>query len=225
MNANHLIELLLSDLKAAQPLECFFEVRYRDEICVVHIKLLKQAPQLLIVEFFVDSKCGCDELCIVNHAVAVVVNLTYYLLYLRVIVAQVKLLKRCCKLCCPNHAAVIQVNSLELSTQLLCPLLCEECLSFTANLVVLVVDHCLAHQKIQSSFLKLRDSLELDQVAKDAGFEIYLISILLIRIFSFSLSEERLYKAFWGFDPLCRALVEHLAHEIYRGRRHLFENR
>ena len=87
MNADHLIKLCLSDLETTKTFECFFEVGYRDEVCVINIKLLKQTPQLLIVEFLVDSKCCRNELSVVNHTVAIVVNFTYDLLNLCIIVA------------------------------------------------------------------------------------------------------------------------------------------
>ena len=96
MNANHLIEFSLSDLETSQAFECFFEVCYCDEICVINIELFEQHPQLFIVEFLVNSKCGSDELRIVNHPIAIVVNFTDNLLYLCVIVSQVKLLERGC---------------------------------------------------------------------------------------------------------------------------------
>ena len=75
MYADHLIEFFLSNA-AAHTFESFFEVGYSNEISVIYIKLFEQTPQLFIIEVFVDRKCCRNELLIVDHSVAIVINLT-----------------------------------------------------------------------------------------------------------------------------------------------------
>ena len=75
MYADHFIEFFLSNA-AAHTFESFFEVGYSNEISVIYIKLFEQTPQLFIIEVFVDRKCGRNELLIVDHSVAIVINLT-----------------------------------------------------------------------------------------------------------------------------------------------------
>ena len=41
---------------------------------------------------------------------------------------------------------------------------------------------------------------------------------------SIKLSEEGMLEAFWSFDPMIRAFIKHLTHEVDRGRRHFQEN-
>ena len=95
VQADHLVDLQRRYLHLALPVERLAQVLLRDVVCVVHVKLLEQAPKLLICEGLLDGEDRGDELGVVDAPVPDVVDLFHDRLDGVVVECELELFQRC----------------------------------------------------------------------------------------------------------------------------------
>ena len=95
VQADHLVDLERRYLHLALPVERLAQVLLRDVVRVVHVKLLEQAPKLLICEGLLDGEDGSDELGVVDAPVSDIVDLFHDRLDGVIVECELKLFQRC----------------------------------------------------------------------------------------------------------------------------------
>ena len=95
VQADHLVDLQRRYLHLALPVERLAQVLLRDVVRVVHVKLLEQAPKLLICEGLLHGEDGSDELGVVDAPVSDVVDLFHDRLDGVIVECELKLFQSC----------------------------------------------------------------------------------------------------------------------------------
>ena len=85
MELDDLFNLLVGDALSTLPVKGLSQIRCRNKVCIVDIKLFEQTPKLLFVQNLLNRNRCCDKLRIVYHAIAIIVYLLNYTLNLVVI--------------------------------------------------------------------------------------------------------------------------------------------
>ena len=121
MQLYDLFKFSLIDSLAALSVEGFHEVFSGDVVSVVNVEFLEKTPQLLFVQNLVDLHCRRYKLGVVNHSIAIIVDLFDNGFDLVIVELEVQFLHRGRQLPGSYHPSMVQVDCLKLLSQLFGP--------------------------------------------------------------------------------------------------------